>query len=160
MIREESRKLALKFLKNHKTAVLATASRQGDPQAATIFYAIDDDFTFNFITDKKSRKWGNLKENLHVAVVVGAGPDVITAQCGGHAEIIDYTHDLKRAEEVIRKVVENSKLHSEPPAWPVLMNPKIELGVFVLKPEWMVLLNLEIQRDREDYPDDYLKVLP
>lgn len=154
------KRLALKFLRDHKTAVLATASRAGEPEAATIFYAIDDDFTFSFVTDKVSRKFKNLKENPHVAVVVGTGEDVRTVQCGGHIEIIDYLKDTDRAEKIIRKVIENSKLHSEPPAWPVLINPSVELGVFTLKPSWMVLLDLEIQKNGEATPHDYLKVLP
>ena len=153
-------KLALEFLKDHKTAVVATASRGGEPQAATVFYAIDDDFTFNFITDKISRKFKNLKENPHVAVVVGTGEDVRTVQCGGHVETVDYLKDTDRAEGIIRKVIENIKLHSDPPAWPVLINPSVEFGIFILKPSWMVFLNLEIQKNGDTTPYDYLKVLP
>lgn len=157
---KKAKSLALKFLKDHKTAVLATASRGGEPEAATVFYSIDDDFTFNFITDQTSRKYKNLKENPHVAVVVGTGEDVRTVQCGGHVEIIDYIKDTNRAEKIIRRVLENSKLHNESPAWPVLMNPNVELGVFTLKPSWMVLLDLEIRTTGESMPHDYLKILP
>lgn len=156
----KAKKFALKFLKDHKTAVVATASRSGEPQAATLFYAIDDDFTFYFITDKTSRKFKNLKENPHVAIVVGTGEDVRTVQCGGHVEIVDYLRDTNRAEGIIRKVIENSKLHSEPSALPVLMNPNVEFGVFILKPSWMVILDLEIKKEGEKYLSDYLKVLP
>ena|SRR3989344_9660029 len=158
--REKTKKLALKFLKNHKSAVVATASRSGEPQASTVFYAIDDDFTFNFTTDTKSRKLKNLKENPHVAIVVGTGPDVMTIQCGGHVEIIDYLKDTDRAEKIIRKVIDNSKLYGNPPALPVLMNPDVELGVFIVKPEWMVMLNLEYEKDPEGYKHEYSKVLP
>ena len=158
--REKNKKLALKFLKNHKSAVVATASRSGEPQASTVFYAIDDDFTFNFTTDTKSRKLKNLKENPHVAIVVGTGPDVMTIQCGGHVEIIDYLKDTDRAEKIIRKVIDNSKLYGNPPALPVLMNPDVELGVFIVKPEWMVMLNLEYEKDPEGYKHEYSKVLP
>ena len=160
MTREKTKELALKFLKDHKTAVVATASRVGEPEAATVFYAIDDDFTFNFVTDNKSRKFKNLKENPHVAVVIGTGPDVMTIQCGGHIQIVDYSKDLNRAESIIRKVVANSNLYGSPPALPVLLNPNVELGVFTFKPDWMVLLNLEIQKNGTDYQGDYVKVLP
>lgn len=156
----KTKKLALKFLKDHKTAVVATASRSGEPEAATVWYAIDDDFTFNFIADKESRKYKNLKENPHVAIVVGIGPDVMTIQCGGHADIIDYLKDTDRAERIIRKVIDNTKLHGNLPALPVLMNPDVELGVFTVKPEWMVMLNLEYEKDPEGYKHEYSKVLP
>ncbi|MDO8496785.1 MAG: pyridoxamine 5'-phosphate oxidase family protein [bacterium] len=158
--REKTKKLALQFLREHKTAVVATASRSGEPEAATLFYAIDGDLTFNFITDSKGRKFKNLRENPHAAIVVGIGPDVMTIQCGGHAEIIDYLKDTDRAEKVIRKVIDNSKLHGNPPALPVLMNPDVELGVFIVKPEWMVMLNLEYEKDPEGYKHEYSKVLP
>src|SRR3990167_9696266 len=95
--KQKRRELALKVLKKHNIAIVATASRRGEPQASTLFYAIDDDFTFNFITDNKSRKWKNLKENPHVALVIGTGPDVMTVQCGGHVEIVDYLKDFNRA---------------------------------------------------------------
>ena len=157
---KKTKELALKFLKDHKTAVVATASRSGEPEAATLFYAIDDDFIFNFITDSKGRKFKNLKENPHVAIVIGTGPDVVTIQCGGHAEMIDYLKDTDRAEKVIRKVHENSKLHVNPPALPVLVNPGVQLGVFIVKPEWMVMLNLEYEKDPEGFKREYYKVLP
>src|SRR3989344_202 len=156
----KSKNLAIKFLKDHKSAVVATASRSGEPEAATLFYAIDNDFTFNFITDKESRKYKNLKENPHVAIVIGTGPDVMSVQCGGHAEIIDYLKDTDRAEKIIRKVIDNTKLHGGPPALPVLMNPDVELGVFVVKPEWMTMLNLEYKKDPEGYKSEYYKILP
>ncbi len=158
--RGEIRKIALKFLKDHKTAVVATASRAGEPEAATLFYAIDDDFTFNFITDSKSRKFRNLKENPHVAIVVGTGEDIRTVQCGGHAETVDYLRDTDRAEKIIKKVHANSKLHGAPPALPVLINPDVELAVFIVKPEWMSMLNLEYEKDPEGYKHEYSKVLP
>ena len=158
--REKTKKLALKFLKDHKSAVVATASRSGEPQASTVFYAIDDDFTFNFITDNKSRKFKNLKENPHVAIVVGTGEDVRTIQCGGHADIINYLRDTDKAEKIIKKVYANSNLHGTPPALPVLINPNVELAVFTVKPEWMAMLNLEYEKDPEGYKHEYSKVLP
>lgn len=158
--RQKIKRLAFKFLRDHKTAVVATASRSGEPEAATVFYAVDDDFTFNFITDKSSRKYKNLKENSHVAIVVGTGPDVMTIQCGGHADIVDYLKDTDRAEKVIRKVINNANLRGSPPALPVLMNPDVELGVYTVKPEWMIMLNLEYKKDPEGYKSEYHKILP
>ena len=158
--REKNRELALKFLKNNKTVVLATASKSCEPQAATVFYAIDDDFTFNFLTNNKSRKFKNLKENPHVAIVVGGGPDIMTIQCGGHAEIIDYGRDTSRAQEVSSRVMANIRLGGEPPELPVLLYPDAEVVPFTVKPSWMVMLNLEYKKDPEGYKHEYLKVLP
>ncbi|OGN00131.1 MAG: hypothetical protein A3B91_01810 [Candidatus Yanofskybacteria bacterium RIFCSPHIGHO2_02_FULL_41_29] len=158
--KQKRRELALKVLKKHNIAIVATASRRGEPQAAVLYYAIDDDFTFNFITDNKSRKWKNLKENPHIAIVVDAGPGITTIQCGGHANLIDYIKDTNRAEKIIRKVLANSKLYDDPLSLPVLISGSVEYGIFTVKPEWMILLNLETNKTEITYSDDYIKVLP
>lgn len=157
---EDVKQQALEFLKSHKTAVVATVSKEGEPQASTVFYSIDDDFTFNFITDKSSRKFQNLQNNPRLAIVVGYGPDVITIQCGGRAEIVDYGNNTIEAETIITKVMKNSKLGGTPPELPVLMNPEVIIGSFTVKPEWMVLLNLEYQKFNESYKHEYSVVLP
>ena len=157
---EKIKRLALEFLKAHKTAVVATASRSCEPQAATVFYSIDDDFTFNFVTDRNSRKYKNLLENPYISIVVGVGPEVVTIQCGGHAELVDYAKETARAIKITNQVIINSKLYFIPPSLPVLMNLTVELGIFIVKPSWMVMLDLEYQKDPQTFAKNYQRVLP
>lgn len=61
----------LQFLKSHPECVLATVSPEGKPEAATVLFAVDDDFTFYFGTSDKYRKYHNLLNNKQAAVVIG-----------------------------------------------------------------------------------------
>jgi nitroimidazol reductase NimA-like FMN-containing flavoprotein (pyridoxamine 5'-phosphate oxidase superfamily) len=67
----------LKFLQKNKVAVVATASKDGIPEAATITYLFDDDFNFYFITRKQSQKLINLRKNPNVALVIGTDAKTI-----------------------------------------------------------------------------------
>ena len=159
MSNSEIKEKALAYLRGEKTAVVATVSPKGEPEAATLYYAIDDDFTFNFVTRDTSRKFQNLKNDSRMAVVVGTGPDLITIHCGGEAERIDYESDTARAEEVIRKVFANTGLRKSKD-FPIMVFPKSQFGIFRVKPKWMVWLNLEAEKYPEAYASDYQVVIP
>ena len=61
----------LQFLREHRLAVQATASAQGDPQAAVVGYAVTDRLEMIFDTLASTRKAHNLRVNARVAFVVG-----------------------------------------------------------------------------------------
>ena len=71
MNKEISKQEVLKFLKEKELAVVSTVSAAGKPEAATVIYFIDDDFSFYFITRRNTRKFENLQLNNNVALVVG-----------------------------------------------------------------------------------------
>lgn len=88
---------ALRFLRDSSTAVIATCL-DGRPNASTIYFAIDDDFNFYYITKQNSRKNIDTAFNPLVALVVGTGPKKITIQARGNAEVLvggDKTEALK-----------------------------------------------------------------
>lgn len=62
---------ASQFLKTHQTCVIATVGIDDDPEAATIGFSHDDQWTFFIGTNDKSRKYANLKANPKCALVVG-----------------------------------------------------------------------------------------
>jgi len=161
MDKEKLTKFTLDFLRKQKIAFVSTSSRHGDPQVAMVYCAVDDDFTFNFIATSGSRKIKNIKSNPHVAIAVGSVEDLITVQCGGHAEILDYGDvDIRRGGEIIHKVMSQSGLTNSP-EWPILLSfPKTELSIFTVKPQWMSLLDLNYRKDPEIYAHEYQIVLP
>ncbi|MBI2064736.1 MAG: pyridoxamine 5'-phosphate oxidase family protein [Candidatus Yanofskybacteria bacterium] len=161
MDKQKLTKFSLDFLRKQKIAFVSTVSAQGDPQVAMIYCAVDDDFTFNFITTSGSRKFQNIKNNPHVAIAVGSPEDLITIQCGGHAVLVDYGNtDVRRGGEIIHKVMSQAGLTNSP-EWPVLLSfPKTELGLFTVKPDWMVLLDLNYKKDPDNYAHEYQVVLP
>jgi len=61
--------LAYKLVTENKPCTLATASKTGKPQAATMQYAADG-FTLYFETMSTYRKYANLQENPQASVVI------------------------------------------------------------------------------------------
>jgi general stress protein 26 len=89
MDKEQQKKQALDFLKSKVVAVIATVSSENTPEAATIHYVVDDDFTFYFRTETNSRKAQNFMANNHVALVVGTEDIPVTVQIEGIVQQID-----------------------------------------------------------------------
>ncbi len=116
--------------------VVSTVSEEGEPQAATVYYVVDDDFNFYFMSAAGSRKCENLLANSKMAFVIGVGPEIKTVQGGGMAEAVN-----ERAGEIFEKLSEQIKLES-PEQWPLLLLAKKGFCTFKIKPTWMVWLNL------------------
>lgn len=67
----EQKKLIFDFIRGDSIAVLATVSPETKSEAATISFAITDDFEIIFQTFISYRKYQNLKNNPSVAIVFG-----------------------------------------------------------------------------------------
>jgi general stress protein 26 len=84
-VEDAARELIQDFLERHDLAVLATASPSGSPEAALMGIAADGDLSVIFDTLTTTRKYGRLKANPRVALVVGLGSET-TLQIEGEAE--------------------------------------------------------------------------
>ncbi len=60
-----------KYMASQDTCVVATVTANGEPQAATLGFSHEDDFTVLIATNKNTRKYANLSTNGKVAIVVG-----------------------------------------------------------------------------------------
>ena len=145
MPNEKLREYALAFLRQHVSAVLATSSPDGEPQAATLYYDVDDDFNFYFVSSKETLKVKNLLVNKRASFVVGFGPRVCTIQGQGDAEIIDDV-DFR----LFGKIVEKINLY-EIDQLPLTQVSKGGFVTIKLKPRWLTWLNL----DKVNYPEAY-----
>ncbi len=123
--------------------VISTVSSTGEPQAAVVYYFVDEHFNFYFMTSIGSKKCENIKENGKVAFVVGTGPEVITVQGGGTAKALD-----QKEAEIFFQMIEQIALKSSY-QWPLLTLAKNGFCTFRIKPNWMVLLNFH----KDQYPD-------
>lgn len=83
-----ARKDALAFLKRHTTAVLATASLDGQPHASMIFYTADDQFAIHFLTRVGTRKFEAIQKNPRVAITIATADVPQTLQIEGVARSI------------------------------------------------------------------------
>ncbi|MEK7516191.1 MAG: pyridoxamine 5'-phosphate oxidase family protein [Patescibacteria group bacterium] len=144
---------ALEFLKNQSVMALATSSLQGEPQASSVYYTVDDDFNFYFLTGKDTRKEINLKHNPRVAFLIGTGPSVITIQGGGTATL------LPRFEQFELFTHFSNALQSKDVNWPLTTLPHKDFAGFRIKPEWLVLLDLSEGTRPQAYQEGYQKII-
>jgi general stress protein 26 len=91
------------FLNAHGVGILATASAEGIPHAATIYFIIDDDFNIYFITKEQTTKHNNLAANPHAALAVYDAKSQSTIQVTGSANEV---HDIKQVEYIFGRVLE------------------------------------------------------
>lgn len=103
----EIRKEALKFLSNSTTAVVAT-SLDGQPHASAVYYDVDKDFNIYFLTKQNTQKNIQAGLNKRVALVIGTGPELISAQIRGQAEVLVGE---EKTDAVNRMIVRYSKNH-------------------------------------------------
>lgn len=151
----ERKKVAFDFLKSHKTAVIATTSASEGPQASTVYYVIDSDFSLYFLTGDATKKFKNLAENNKIAFVVGTGPELVTIQGGGRAERLKHPY----TDDIILRMSENLSL-KESRYWPIFKLPEGAIYVFKIHPEWMIMVNLDIERSEKDYKEDFIPIIP
>lgn len=138
----EIKKEALDFLKSQKVAVIATAFN-GEPYAATMYYSVDDDFNFYFLTRSDTSKFLNNLDNSRTAIVIGFGPKHITVQaCGSAAGVEVDPHNL------IGKFKELQEREGFA-GWPVNLVEEYKerkLFGFKLVPMTLTFLNLDDER--------------
>jgi len=94
------------YLESQLIAVVASSSPDGQPQASTVFYWINDRegnrFNFYFVTRKTTRKYNNILQNPKVAVVVGTAFEPNTVQIDGIAEQLEADLSLKNLKNFSR----------------------------------------------------------
>jgi uncharacterized protein len=60
------------FLKEHNTMTLATVNEAGQPEAAAVFYAETEGFSFYFLAERTSRHGRNLERRPEAAATIHA----------------------------------------------------------------------------------------
>ena len=88
---------AHKYLSAHRTATLATVNAKKKPDAASVFYIVDNDLTIYFMTRIESRKFHNLENQTIVSMVITDEETMETIQLTGAAERIENLEEEGRA---------------------------------------------------------------
>ncbi len=148
MVKEE----ALKFLKENKVGVFSTISSEGEPQSAAVFYIIDNDFNFYFATGRESRKFKNIEKNNKVSFVVGVGPDFVTVQGWGTAEVTNE-------KTLIFKLMAHIGVDAVK-AWPLFALPHMALVMVKVTPKFLRFLNLDVKKYPKTYREAFYKIIP
>ncbi|MDX2151140.1 MAG: pyridoxamine 5'-phosphate oxidase family protein [Bryobacteraceae bacterium] len=79
------------FISAHPLAVVASQSREGEPQSALVGIAVTSRLELVFDTLKSSRKYANLKSNPACSFVIGCSGDITIQFEGVAEEITDST---------------------------------------------------------------------
>jgi uncharacterized protein YhbP (UPF0306 family) len=68
----QSRERVRQFLASHTTLTLATVAEDGQPQAASLFFAEMEDLSLIFISERKTRHGQNIQRDSRVAATIYA----------------------------------------------------------------------------------------
>ncbi len=90
---KEARVTAARFLKEISTLTLATASEQGEPWAATVFFAADKHFNLYFVSDHRTQHGRDMAARSRVAATVNPDCDnwhaVRGLQISGTVDVVE-----------------------------------------------------------------------
>jgi general stress protein 26 len=94
----EAKKAILEFLKKCPIASLSTCSKKGEPESSAVYYHVDEEMNFYFMTKEFTRKSQNLIENPQVALLFYSQEDLKTLQLEGKAKKLSG----RRGEDCLR----------------------------------------------------------
>jgi general stress protein 26 len=154
--KEEVRKRIAAFLKKNTTAVIATLSSNGEPNAATINYIIegDDDFSIYFIARKSSRKYANLMQNNNVGLVVGTDPKIPAM-----AEVQGVAHLIETPNQNILDYFSKAIASGSQEFWPLLKAAKsMDYVFFKVEIQWLRWLDLVESEDFHTFRGDFYEI--
>jgi general stress protein 26 len=101
-VHHHKQKEAHDFLKNHKLGVLATVDPDGDPDAAAIYFTVDNSLNASFLTKSQTKKADNLQHNNHAVLIVYDATTQTTVQLTG---IVSKITDAAEVNAVFAQVV-------------------------------------------------------
>lgn len=138
----------LAFLHHHDTMTLATIGPAGEPQAAAVFYAADDQLNLYFLSDPGSRHGRNLAQEPRVAATIQAdGQDwqeITGLQIEGTAAVIEGTDVSARVAQLfagrfpfLRELLGDGDTVDAPE----LQGPLASSRFYLLRPGWFRLID-------------------
>lgn len=154
---EQIRQDVYKFLLENSTAVVAT-SFKNDPRASTVYFHVDGEFNFYFVTKRKTSKYINAEMNPNAAIVVGMGPEHISVQAHGRIDLI--VNDDER-EKILDLIVGKQKLLGVK-IWPIDELKNLEEShkvIFKITPDEMFYMNLDSSTHKETIKDVHMKII-
>lgn len=147
---EEIRKRILRFLQQNKTAVIATTSPKGEPQAATISYVVDEKFGIYFIARKGSRKFTNLSTHPNVGLVIGTDPKVPAM-----AEIQGVAHPIENPNIFVTDYFTKALASGDAEWWPLYKSRGVDFVFYRVDIQWMRWLDLATSGDFHIFDGDF-----
>ncbi len=127
------------FLNLSHLAVIGTTSPNNIPHLTTMFYVVDQELNFYFITRSETQKAKNIAIKPYAAIVVSDMNNYITVEAHGRVLAVDDVGKIKSTVEMFNQLykqeglIEKDKLFNWPP--PIEKIESGEITIFMLKPE-------------------------
>jgi uncharacterized protein YhbP (UPF0306 family) len=147
---------AMGFLLEKYTAVLATCM-DGEPHATTIYYDIDSDFNFYYLTKRNTQKNIQTAFNPNVALVVGIGPERITVQARGTAELLMEEAKSEASAKLIARLSKKGVDHL-----PIQMMNTLKGEHYVaykITPHELLFMNMDSKARPKSVSKNYHKII-
>jgi len=93
------------FFQRHHSGVLATSDSAANPHAAVIYFTLNDDLSFSFVTKTETQKYKNIEENKSVSLVAYDEKGQASVQVMGHVEKVA---DQDEAYKILNKTFKYS----------------------------------------------------
>jgi pyridoxine/pyridoxamine 5'-phosphate oxidase len=119
------------YLNEQSMAAVATVSQEGRPEAATIYFEVDDELNFYFLIRSDSRKYKNLQHNPMAALVVSSEHPLQTVQVEGEvASVVD--------KDALASLLHHLKIKAKNKYWaPPFTKLEGNLKLMKLSPDWL-----------------------
>lgn len=144
------------FLRHHPMGVLSTVSSDGAPWGAAIYYVVDEDFNFYFVTRAETYKYQNLDKNPVAAITIADADSQTTVQAAGKISRIPAEDYMDIVFTKLAKVRPKDDPHWAPPL------SKIQAGNYMPLRLTPTKLHYADYKDRKaDIHADYIeKIIP
>ncbi len=121
----ENREHIESFLNQNSIAVVSTISSHGQPSSAAVYFTLDDELNFYFITKRDTKKSKNLMNNSKAALAVyeATSQTIVQAEGEAHEET-----DPERTQKVFGEVLRSSLASSEAGVPPI---SKLQAGHYI-----------------------------
>lgn len=120
------------FLESHNVGILATASKEGVPHAATMYFIVEPNAQIYFVTREQTTKHHNISENPQVALAIFDAATQTTVQAMGNVEVVTDPTLQATIFSKVQAVTKATSGEHQPPL------TKIDAGGYVtylLKPQ-------------------------
>jgi len=145
--KRKARQDALAFLKQHRTGVLATISRDYKPHASAVHYTCDDKFNVYIITLTNSRKFDALSAHPEVAFTVAVDDVPQTLQIEGAAANISSTDEAGVKKDELFEIHSKNALFYAP-IWKMDMH---DTAIIWIQPRWVRWSDYAFAKDGDEH---------
>lgn len=143
--KEKQKNLAWQFLTQQGMCTIATISPENTPEAASVAFFMDHDWTIYIVTHPESRKLKNISSNPKVAIVAGTTLIPQTVQIEGTAEIMTSS---SADFPVISEKIKNSGKFTMDPIIQTLVGNYVILKIHIT---WLRYLRFDQAANKANY---------